>query len=227
MGGTIQRNRVELKYLLLLTALNSAIASPAIAQTNVTLSGLVDTYVGSLRNSGDPARQSVVNSGGLTTSWFGFKGAEDLGGGLKANFALTGFFRADTGQSGRFQGNETMWSRDAHVGLSGGFGAVSLGRDVAPNFLPTILFNPFGDSFAFSPLIAHADVPLARPRMTSICRTKPCRLARACLWEAERFSRPGRKPGAVWRSERIRSATRPPSDTTMTCPGAPTCMRFT
>jgi predicted porin len=156
----MQQHSLKLKKLLLSAALGAAFASPAFAQTNVTVSGLVDNYAGSVRMSGDTGKTSAVNSGGLTTSWIGFKGTEDLGGGLKANFALTSFLRTDTGEFGRFPGNETLFSRDAHVGLSGGFGAVSLGRDLAPNFLPTILFNPFGDSFAFSPLILHADVPL-------------------------------------------------------------------
>jgi predicted porin len=37
---------------------------------------------------------------------------------------------------------------------------VTLGRGLAPNFLPTVIFNSFGDSFAFSPLVLHANVPL-------------------------------------------------------------------
>jgi predicted porin len=156
----MQKRRFSLKNLLLLTALGSAFASPAMAQTSVTVSGLLDSYVGSLRYSGDAARTTALNSNGMTTSWFGFQGTEDLGGGLKANFALNSFIRVDTGQSGRFPGNETMWSRDAHVGLSGGFGAVSLGHDLAPHFLPMILSNPFGDSFTFAPLNVHMDVPL-------------------------------------------------------------------
>jgi predicted porin len=155
----MQQNSLKLKQLLLLTALGAAFASPAIAQTSVTVSGVVDSYVGSMRYSGDAASQSVVNSGGLTTSWFGFKGTEDLGGGLKATFNLTSFIKSDTGAQGRFPG-DTLFSRDANVGLSGGFGAITLGRGLAPQFLPTILFNPFGDSFTFSPLILQADVPL-------------------------------------------------------------------
>jgi predicted porin len=94
----------------------------------------------------------------MTTSWWGFKGSEDLGGGLKAEFALTGFFRGDTGEIGRF-GGDNLFSRDANAGLAGSFGKVQLGRGLAPNFLPTILFNPFGDSFTFSPLVVHANVP--------------------------------------------------------------------
>ncbi|MGB7480098.1 MAG: porin [Burkholderiaceae bacterium] len=152
--------RPRLKQLLLATALAGACAAPALAQTNVTVSGLVDAYAGSVRMAGDPASTASVNSGGMTTSWMGFKGSEDLGGGLKANFALTTFFQADTGTQGRFFG-DTLFSRDANIGLSGSFGTVTLGRGLAPNFLPSILFNPFGDSFSFSPLILHMDVPLA------------------------------------------------------------------
>jgi predicted porin len=158
-GDCMLVHRQSLNTLLLASLLGAAFAGSAAAQTNVTVSGLVDTYAGSVRMAGDAASQSAVNSGGLTTSWFGFKGTEDLGGGLKAKFALTSFFQADTGRQGRFPG-DTMFSRDANVGLSGDFGSVSFGRDLAPNFLPTILFNPFGDSFAFAPLILHADVPL-------------------------------------------------------------------
>ncbi|KRB94260.1 porin [Noviherbaspirillum sp. Root189] len=133
-------------------------AGSAFAQTNVTIGGLVDTFAGSVKNSGDPGRKGVVGSGGMTTSWFGFKGTEDLGGGLRAEFALTGFFRGDTGESGRF-GGDNLFSRDANIGLAGGFGKVQLGRGLAPNFLPTVLFNPFGDSFTFSPLVVHLNVP--------------------------------------------------------------------
>ena len=132
----------------------------AMAQSNVTVTGLMDAYAGSLKYAGDEHRVSAVNSGGMTTSWVGFKGSEDLGGGLKAKFALTSFLRLDTGASGRFPGNETMWSRDANVGLAGSFGSFSIGRDLSPEFLPSILFNPFGDSFTFSPLILQMNVPL-------------------------------------------------------------------
>jgi predicted porin len=155
----VQLHSFKLNTLAALAILGAS-AAPAMAQQNVTVSGLVDVYVGSQRNAGDAGRQSVVNSGGLTTSWAGVSGSEDLGGGLKANFMLTSFMRADTGEAGRFPGNESLFSRDAHVGLSGSAGAVSIGRDLAPHFLPTILFNPFGDSYSFSPLLLHADVPL-------------------------------------------------------------------
>ncbi len=134
------------------------IAGSAAAQTSVTFSGLVDAYAGSRQLSGQANSTAGVNSGGMTTSWFGFKGSEDLGRGLKAEFALTGFFQVDDGSSGRFVG-DTLFSRDANIALAGDFGRIQLGRGLAPNFLPTVLFNPFGDSFAFSPLVIHANVP--------------------------------------------------------------------
>lgn len=134
-----------------------ALSGSASAQSSVTVGGLVDLYAGATQFSGMPDRTSTVGSGGLTTSWFGFKGSEDLGGGLRAEFLLTGFYRADTGSSGRFNG-DNLFSRDANVALAGSFGKVQLGRGMAPNFLPTIQFNPFGDSFTFSPLVLHADM---------------------------------------------------------------------
>lgn len=146
------------KTTILATGL-TALALGAQAQSTVQLAGLVDVYAGSMRMAGDAVSKSVVGSGGLTTSWWGMTGSEDLGGGLKAGFALTAFFRADAGEMGRFA-TDTLFSRDANVSLSGGFGTVNLGRGKAPNFLPTVVFNPFGDSFTFSPLVLHADVSL-------------------------------------------------------------------
>ncbi len=150
-----------MKKILKTTAATVALlcAAGANAQSTVQISGLIDMYAGSMKMAGDATRQSVINSGGLTTSWFGLSGSEDLGGGLKANFLLTAFIRADTGAQGRFA-NDPLFSRDANISLSGDFGAVTLGRGFAPNFLPSVIGNPLGGSFAFSPLILHMNVPL-------------------------------------------------------------------
>ena len=134
-------------------------ASGGAAAQSVTFSGLVDMYAGQMQPSGSKAVK-VVNSGGMSTSWWGFEGREDLGSGLKAEFKVGGYMRADTGDWGRFGGNESYFSRNGYVGLAGEFGTVRLGRDGAPNFLPAALFNAFADSFAFSPIILHANVPL-------------------------------------------------------------------
>ena len=147
-----------MKKTLVAAAVSGLLASTAFAQ-NVTLAGLVDVFAGSIQYSGDK-RTAKVDSNGMTTSWWGVSGTEDLGGGLKASFNVKGFFRPDSGAVGRFGGNENFFSRDANVTLEGGFGKVTVGRGLAPNFLPTVIFNAFGDSFAFSPLVLHANVPL-------------------------------------------------------------------
>ena len=97
-----------------LIAMGAALAclGTAHAESSVQLMGLMDAYAGSVRMAGDADRTSVVGSGGLTTSWFGFKGTEDLGGGLKAGFLLTSFLRVDTGSPGRFN-PDPFFSRDA------------------------------------------------------------------------------------------------------------------
>lgn len=143
--------------LLLSSAIAAAFAGPAFAQTSVNVEGIYDVYVGSMKNSGDTGRTTKLDSGGMSTSYLGFKGTEDLGGGLKATFTLGAFFRGDTGQSGRFNG-DTFFARDANVGLNGSFGAVTLGRSISPVTLPAFLFNPIGDSFALSPLVLHKAV---------------------------------------------------------------------
>ena len=152
----MKKNRIALSVSLVGAVL---CATGAHAQSSVQLMGLTDVFVGSMKNAGDAGSRSAVDSGGLTTSWFGFKGTEDLGGGLKANFALTSFIKVDTGTQGRFA-NDTFFSRDANVGLSGAFGSVSLGRGLAPNFVPSVVANPLGDSFTFAPIILHMNVPL-------------------------------------------------------------------
>lgn len=110
-------------------------------------------YAGSMQYAGTE-RQSRMDSGGMTTSWLGFSGVEDLGGGLKLGFALGSFIRMDSGSLGRFNG-DTSYARDANISLSGAFGGLKIGRSNAPNFLPALQANPFGASFAFSPLFQH------------------------------------------------------------------------
>lgn len=153
----------DVKKVLMAAALATAGVGaqvPAQAQSNVSFVGLIDAYVGNLRLAGDAGRKWAVNGNGMTTSYFGVTGSEDLGDGLKATFALTSFFRTDVGGAGRFDG-DPFWARDANVGLAGSFGHLILGRMSAPNFIPSVLANPFGNSFNFSPLILHANVTSA------------------------------------------------------------------
>lgn len=126
-------------------------AASAQAQSTVSVYGLIDMSVGQFQNVGGDKVWKAEN-GNMSTSYYGFRGTEDLGGGLKAKFAIESFLRADTGSAGRFNA-DVYWARSAYVGLEGAFGSTTLGRNTTPLFVSTLIFNPFGDSFGFSPSI--------------------------------------------------------------------------
>jgi len=122
------------KTLLALAAI--AASSASFAQSSVTLYGVVDASLESVKGDKTVTR---VSSDNLSSSRLGFKGTEDIGGGLKANFALESALKVDTGANGG--GTTRFWDRAAWVGLSGGFGDIRLGRidtpigDIAGNVL--------------------------------------------------------------------------------------------
>ena len=126
----------------------------ASAQSSVTVSGVIDIDANTQTSAATGQRINSLQNGGYQTSFFQIAGTEELGGGMKADFHLGSFFQANNGQDGRFPG-DTLFSRDANVDLAGGFGRVTLGRQISPLYLSTLLFNPFDDSFAFSPIIQH------------------------------------------------------------------------
>lgn len=124
------------------------------AQSKVTLYGLIDVSASSSKLVGGQSVKSV-DSGKMTTSYFGMSGSEDLGGGLSAAFTLDSFLRADVGKGGRSD-TDNFWARSAFVGMSSkDMGTVRLGRNTTPLFVQTLLFNAFGDSFGYSPSIRH------------------------------------------------------------------------
>ena len=124
-----------MKKTLIAFAALSAIAGMAQAQSSVTIYGLVDAFFGQTQTetSGVGAaakvKQTVVNSSGQNNSRWGLRGTEDLGGGLKGVFQLEGGFNTDNATFAQVspQGGQ-LFGRQAFVGLSGGFGTVSLGR---------------------------------------------------------------------------------------------------
>lgn len=95
-----------------------AASGAAMAQSSVTLYGIADMWVGKAKGS-----SAQVGSGGVSTSRLGFKGSEDLGGGLKANFTFEQKLDLTNGGT-----NAKTFDRQANVGFSGGFGTVKLGR---------------------------------------------------------------------------------------------------
>jgi predicted porin len=122
--------------------------SGASAQSAV-LYGLVDVSASSVKPVGGETSQQL-ESGGLQRSFLGFRGTEDLGGGLRAVYKLESYVRFENGAVGR-NGSDTFFSRESSVGLSGAFGTTLLGRTVSPIWTTTVNFNPFGESASFSP----------------------------------------------------------------------------
>jgi len=107
---------------VLLCAIVALPCLAARADDGVTIYGIVDAFGQALNGH---ARMFRVQSGGLAGSRLGFRGSEDLGGGLKASFTLESGLNVDDGTVG--QGG-ALFGRQAWVGLEGDFGSVSLGR---------------------------------------------------------------------------------------------------
>ncbi len=127
---------------LIALAIAGLVSAPAFAQSNVTIYGVADAYMG----FGDHGANDMaaVSSGGLSGSRIGFRGAEDLGNGLKAVFTYEqGFDLDDSVNSDASQGLGGK-ARQSFVGLGGSFGTVSLGRQYAPGY--DNIVDAFGNS---------------------------------------------------------------------------------
>ena len=157
------------KSLLACMALG-AIAGTASAQSSVTIYGVVDAGVVFVNHqttsTGGSGNALAFNTGGLSPSIFGFKGSEDLGGGLKANFDLEGHFFSGTGQGEQWGG---LFGRQANVGLSNSYGSVTLGKQYSPAVLAFAATDPRGLKETFSGLISWAlTQPVAAPSTLNV-----------------------------------------------------------
>jgi predicted porin len=137
------------KYLAAATlAALGTLASGAYAQTSVTVYGIVDTGIEYVNNA-NANKDSLLrqSSGAMNTSRIGFRGTEDLGGGLKAVFQLENGFKTDTGE---FDSAGVLFNRQANVGLEGSFGRVVLGRSFTTTYDFILPFDPMGYSAQYS-----------------------------------------------------------------------------
>lgn len=118
-----------MKRLALAAALAGLFATSAFAQSsNVTIYGRMNTTIEHMKVGDGESQGQMVNN----ASRLGFKGSEDLGGGLKANFLLEHRLGSDDGTvTGDF------WSGDSWVGLSGNFGEIRLGRQTSAAYYAT------------------------------------------------------------------------------------------
>jgi len=116
-----------MKRVVIASLLAQAALGAAWAQSSVTLYGRINVTAESLDVGGVKTKQLVDNASRL-----GFKGVEDMGGGLKAGFVLEHRFGVDTGLPAA-----TFWAGQSEVYLSGGFGTVRLGQFTSEAYFAT------------------------------------------------------------------------------------------
>jgi predicted porin len=128
-------------------------SGPVFAQSTVSLYGLGDVFLGSVKAPGAHAA-AVQQGGGMSTSYWGLAGKEDLGDNYSAFFILESYFQPNNGTYGRFSG-DGFFSRNAYVGLASPYGSIRAGLLTTPLYIATISFNSFSNSYTFSPWIYH------------------------------------------------------------------------
>ena len=143
------------KTLIALAVLASA--GVASAQSSVTLFGVVDVSV--VRSSGSVASKTQVANNGIGANQIGFRGVEDLGGGLYAGFWLEAWVNTDngtglatntnnqtTGTAAAPNGTQGLtFNRRSTISLGGAWGELRLGRDYTPSYWNIANFDPWGN----------------------------------------------------------------------------------
>jgi predicted porin len=143
-----------MKKLKLILALGAALAGSVSAQTSIvspaqpsaTIYGIVDAGITYDRGSGAAGSVIRMDSGIQSGNRLGFRGTEDLGGGLTALFLLENGF---TITNGAFAQGGLLFGRQAYVGLGNRYGQLRLGRQYTPGYVALRdLIDPMADGFA-------------------------------------------------------------------------------
>ncbi|WP_321845851.1 porin [Paraburkholderia bannensis] len=142
-------------------ALQPMVADDANAQSSVTLYGIVDASI--LYTTNTLNTKTGMNAGsqlsftdsGFHPTVFGMRGTEDLGGGLRAVFALESGVSIANGALGHSNGN--LFGRQAWVGLNSRYGSVKAGVQFSPFFISLFALDPREGSFFGSGFINYAD----------------------------------------------------------------------
>lgn len=134
-----------------------AVSGLAAAQSSVTLFGIIDATI--QHGSGSVADRTQLGSGGNTSSRLGFRGVEDLGGGISASFWLEAAMNVDNGSGGPTSTNNQAsgtpaalggaqgltFARRSTVSLAGGWGELRVGRDYSAHYYRNV-YDPYGNS---------------------------------------------------------------------------------
>jgi predicted porin len=133
-------------------------AGAANAQSTLTIYGVADVAISHYRGEGTGSR-TLVTSGSNQQSRLGFRGKEDLGGGMAAGFELEAGVSNDSGNgqatntnnqtSGATVAGGLAFNRKSFVSLAGPWGEVRLGRDYVPTFWILFAYDPFRTGVGF------------------------------------------------------------------------------
>lgn len=137
--------RILMKNYLLPLAVLGALSGLAHAQTSVTVYGSFDAGVRSQKdvNANGNSRTTMGSTGTYNSNRLGFKGVEDLGGGLNAHFTLESAFNSGTGAADASR----LFGRSAFVGIGGQWGALDLGRQYTVAYRTVGAYDPFNHKF--------------------------------------------------------------------------------
>ncbi|PKO45477.1 MAG: hypothetical protein CVU30_01210 [Betaproteobacteria bacterium HGW-Betaproteobacteria-3] len=132
-----------MKKSLIALAILGTWAGAASAQSTVTIYGSIDTGIEKVAGS-----SSRVSSGASKSNRIGFRGVEDLGGGLRASFVIETGLKSDTGGFQTHSGSATIGNRATWLSLgSKDLGTVSLGRGYAGVFFVQSAVDPTNHKF--------------------------------------------------------------------------------
>ncbi len=118
-----------MKKTLIAAAVLATVGSAAFAQSSVTIYGRLNLTIERQKVGNGDNNWVMQNS----SSRIGFKGSEDLGGGLKAGFQIEHGFNPAKGT----QSQSAFWARQSEVNLGGGFGMVRLGNFTSEAYYAT------------------------------------------------------------------------------------------
>jgi predicted porin len=153
------------KSILALATL--ALCGGACAQSSVVLFGIVDAALA--RGSGSVSSRTQLVNSGYNSSRLGFRGIEDLGGGLKAAFHLEAGISNDDGRAGGSiaAGNQATtvagntgfnFNRRSTVSIGGSWGELRLGRDYTPQFWNLSVYDAFGTNGVGTNQVANSNL---------------------------------------------------------------------
>ena len=139
-----------------LVALAALAATTAFAQSSVTIYGQFDAGVYNIKDLNPGKSSTVFGDGATFSNILGFKGTEDLGGGLKAGFE----FQTDVQTNNGGLNTAGLFRRQANGNIEGGFGQIKLGLTTNPIIATNGLLMPVSGnsvSTATSSAIGYAD----------------------------------------------------------------------